>query len=580
MKGFGSACAIVLTVAGLFASGLGAQERSLRVVEFDAILEVGSDGMLDVTEKLTVEFKGQWNGIRRELLRRHHTAQGRRVKLDVDVGDITDAAGQPFKVERDREGELLILRIYVPDNRDATRQVIIRYRVSNAIRFFYADSEAGELDELYWNVTGSSWEWPITRARARVVLPRGVRPTRVAVYTGSEGSRAAEADVDTLGNTVTFTARRELNAYEGMTIGVGWPAGHIASRPSRRAQRTLEIVRWWPATLPFLVFFLAFRAWSSRGRDPKEGAIAVQYEPVAGLSPAEIGTLVDHRAEMRDITATLVDLAVRGYVRIEEQTERKLLGLISDTDFAFHLLKPKEDWAGLARHEERYLDALFRGFGYVKLSDLQNLFYKSLPAIRDALYEQLVGRGYYLRRPDSVKNNWLGGGAVVLAAGVAGAVWAGATGASWVSPVALGVAGAVSSVMLLIFAQLMPARTVAGARAREAALGFREFLSRVESDRYRRMITSPEMFERFLPYAMAFDVEEKWARAFEDIYREPPSWYTGTGTGQFHASAFSSRMSALSSAASSTMASSPSSSGSGGGGSSGGGSGGGGGGGF
>ena len=88
------------------------------------------------------------------------------------------------------------------------------------------------------------------------------------------------------------------------------------------------------------------------------------------------------------------------------------------------------------------------------------------------------------------------------------------------------------------------------------------------------------MFERFLPYAMAFDVEEKWARAFEDIYREPPSWYTGTGTGQFHAAAFSSRMSALSSAASSTMASSPSSSGSGGGGSSGGGSGGGGGGGF
>ena len=126
----------------------------------------------------------------------------------------------------------------------------------------------------------------------------------------------------------------------------------------------------------------------------------------------------------------------------------------------------------------------------------------------------------------------------------------------------------------------MPARTEAGARAREAALGFREFLSRVETDRYRRMITSPEMFERYLPYAMAFDVEEKWARAFEDIYREPPNWYTGTGTGHFNALAFSSRMSALSSAASSTMASSPSSSGSSGGGSSGGGNGGGGTGGF
>ena len=579
MKRCASGWAIGLA-AVLLASGVGAQERSLRLVEFDATLEVGADGMLDVTEKITVEFKGQWNGLRRELLLRHNTAQGRRVKLDLDVGEITDAEGRPLVVEREGEGGNLILRIYVPDNRDATRQVVIRYRVSNAIRFFYADSDVGELDELYWNVTGSSWEWPITRARARVVLPRNVTPTRVAVYTGSEGSRAAEADIDTLGNTVTFTTRRELNAYEGMTIGVGWPAGHIASRPSQRALRTLEIIRWWPAALPFLVFFLAYRAWSSRGRDPKEGAIAVQYEPVSGLSPAEMGTLVDHRAEMRDITATLVDLAVRGYVRIEETRERKLLGLLSDTDFQFHLRKPRAEWSGLAGHEERYLDALFKGDSSVRLSDLKDKFYTSLPGIRDALYEQLVERGFYKQRPDSVKNNWLGGGALLLAAGIGGAVWAAAASAVWVSPIALGIAAVVSGITLLVFARLMPARTEDGARAREAALGFREFLSRVESDRYKRMITSPEMFERFLPYAMAFDVEEKWARAFEDIYREPPSWYTGTGTGQFHAAAFSSRMSALSSAASSTMASSPSSSGSGGGGSSGGGSGGGGGGGF
>ncbi|MGK2934688.1 MAG: DUF2207 domain-containing protein, partial [Gemmatimonadaceae bacterium] len=561
MKRFGSAWGIGLAVAVLLASVAGAQERSLRVVKFDAVLEVGADGMLDVTEKLTVEFKGEWNGVRRELLLRHKTARERRVKLDVDVGEITDAAGQPLKVEREREGGLLILRIYVPDNRDATRQVVIRYRVSNAIRFFYADSDVGELDELYWNVTGSSWEWPITRARARVVLPRNVRPSQVAVYTGAEFSEAAEADIDTLGNTVTFTTRRELNAYEGMTVGVGWPAGHIASRPSQRAQRTLEIIRWWPATLPFLVFFLAFRAWSSRGRDPREGAIAVQYEPVAGLSPAEMGTLVDHRAEMRDITATLVDLAVRGYVRIEEIKERKLLGLLSDTEFHFHLRRPREEWSGLAGHEERYLGALFEGESSVKLSDLQDKFYKSLPGIRDALYEQLVERGFYKHRPDSVKNNWIGGGVFLFAAGIGAAFWAAASSAAWVSPVALGAAAIVSSVTLLVFARLMPARTVDGARAREAALGFREFLSRVDSDRYKRMITSPEMFERFLPYAMAFDVEEKWARAFEDIYREPPSWYTGTGTGQFHATAFSSRMSALSSAASSTMASSPSSSG-------------------
>jgi uncharacterized membrane protein len=125
----------------------------------------------------------------------------------------------------------------------------------------------------------------------------------------------------------------------------------------------------------------------------------------------------------------------------------------------------------------------------------------------------------------------------------------------------------------------MPARTVEGARAREATLGFKEFLSRVETERYRTMITSPEMFERYLPYAMAFDVADKWAKAFEDIYREPPQWYSG-GSGHFSASSFSHSIGSMSSAAASSMSSSPSSSGSGGGGSSGGGSGGGGGSGF
>ncbi|HEV7836551.1 MAG TPA: hypothetical protein VGO75_00670, partial [Gemmatimonadaceae bacterium] len=147
------------------------------------------------------------------------------------------------------------------------------------------------------------------------------------------------------------------------------------------------------------------------------------------------------------------------------------------------------------------------------------------------------------------------------------------------SPIALIFATLLSTLIMFSFALVMPARTVAGARAREAALGFKEFLERVESERYRKMITSPEMFERFLPFAMAFGVEENWAKAFENIYREPPTWYVG-GTGPFNASSFSHSISTMSSAASSSMSSSPSSSGSGGGGSSGGGSGGGGGSGF
>jgi uncharacterized membrane protein len=143
-------------------------------------------------------------------------------------------------------------------------------------------------------------------------------------------------------------------------------------------------------------------------------------------------------------------------------------------------------------------------------------------------------------------------------------------------------AGIVSGLIILLFGRIMPARTIAGARMLEKVRGFEEFLTRVESDRFARVVKTPEMFEKFLPFAMAFGVEAKWARAFRSIYTEPPRWYAGTNAVAFNAGSFSSRLSEMSEQAGKTMSSSPRSSGGSGfsGGSSGGGSGGGGGGGF
>jgi hypothetical protein len=576
------ACAALAFALLAWSSLADAQGRSIRIQDYDVLLEVGSDGVLDVAERLTIAFTGSWNGIVRDLSLQHRTAEGRAERLRVRVRQITDSAGNPLRYEQESgENHTRSFRIWVPGANDAVRHVVIRYTVSNAIRFFYAGSEAGALDELYWNVTGNAWDMPIDVARARVVLPRGAQPMQTAVYTGRAGSRSADAETTVSGNTVTFTMQRQLSPYEGMTVGVGWPPGHIRSRPSAAAIRLATVTRFWPTALPFLVFGLAFRSWRRRGRDPRPESISVQYEPVDGLSPTEMGTLVDHSADMRDITATLVDLAVRGYLRIVEEKKEKLLGLYSDTTFRFERVRPSSEWNSLAHHERHYLWALFdRGQDSVDLKDLENKFYKSLPKIRDAVYDSLIDRGYYRERPDRVKGRWFAFAAFALFLGVGGAIMAASQMWAWISLAALVGAGITSAIVLGVFAAIMPARTVPGARAREAALGFREFLSRVESDRYRRMITSPELFERYLPHAMAFGVEQKWARAFENVYREPPQWYSTTSGGTFHVSDFSSRMSALSSAASSTMASSPSSSGSGGGGSSGGGSGGGGGSGF
>jgi uncharacterized membrane protein YgcG len=567
------------------ANDAGAQERSIRIRDFGARLTISTDGSVDVTEHLVIGFSGQWNGIQRDLSLRHNTAQGRRTKLDVSVISITDAAGQSLRVEEELKdnGWTHGLRIWIPGASNADREVVIRYRVANAIRFFYASSNEGALDELYWNVTGNSWTMPIDKVHARVVLPGAVTPTRTAVYTGATGSVAADATIKTEVNEVDFLLRRGLSPYEGMTIGVGWPAGHITSRPSEARERLAGVVFWSPLVLPLIVFALAFGTWQKRGRDPAEGSYVVRYEPVDGTSPAELGTLVDHTAEMRDITATLVDLAVRGFIRIEEVTESRFLGLSKSTDYVIHIIRKRSEWTSLKPLEQRYLEALSsaapRDAYRVKVSELSNKFYKSLPKIRDAIYEALVASGYYLERPDQVKVKWAGLAVFCAFAGIGLGVLA--TNQAWVivSPVALIAAAVVSAVILFVFSRIMPARTTSGARARESTLGFKEFLERVETERYRKMITGPELFERYLPFAMAFGVEEKWARAFEGIYREPPSWYTG-GTGHFSPGSFASSIGQMSSAASSSMSSSPSSSGSGGGGSSGGGSGGGGGSGF
>ena len=529
---------------------------------------------------------GQWNGIVRDLSLQHNTAQGRATKLDVDILDITETSGAPLRVEEEKKdnGRTIGLRIWVPGAHDADRKIVIRYRVHNAIRFYYAGSEPGEIDELYWNVTGNGWDMPIDHVRAHVILPTGVSPTRTAVYTGFAGATGNAASITKAGNDITFNGLRALDPHEGMTIGVGWPAGHIASRPSQTTQRFMDAARYLPAVLPFLVFFLAFRTWKRRGRDPEELSYVVRYEPVDGMSPAESGTLIDNSADMQDITSTLVDLAVRGYVRIEEITESHLLGLSKSTDYIFHLLRPSGEWTKLAPHEQRYLEGLSDaapvGELDVRLSDLRNRFYKSLGGIRDAIYDRLIERGFYLQRPDKVKSVWLVGAAFSFMAGFFLVGMTGSMQLSMVSIPALVFAMVGTALTLAIFGMIMPARTVPGARAREATLGFKEFLERVESERYQKMITSPEMFEKFLPYAMAFGVADKWARAFESMNLQPPTWYVGTSGAPFNVGDFTSSMSSMVTSAASTMSSSPSSSGSGGGGSSGGGSGGGGGSGF
>ena len=561
----------------VIALAVSASARQLKIEKFSAELFVQSDSTLDVTETIDVNFIGAWHGLYRTIPVEYVTPQGFNYSLFVKFDGATDAAGQRLKVESSREGHYLKWKIYVDDATDVERTIRLHYQVRNGLKFFE------DHDELYWNVTGDEWDVPVGNASAQILLPAGVTGVRTNEFTGSYGSRAQNANVSASENTVEVSMIRPLAFHEGLTVVVGWDKGFV-KEPGTSDLIDQFLASNWPVFLPIPVFLFMFWLWYSRGRDPRVGPVAVQYAPPEGMSPAEAGTLVDEEAAMRDITATIVDLAVRGYIVIEENEKSGMLGLLHNKEYVFHMNKGPKEWAGLKPHELVLLAGIFSNgvLTDVELSSLQNRFYKNLPSIKNSIFDALMEHGYFQHRPDYVRSAFVGGG---IAMGVLFFFMGSALSQKMgMAPAPFFVAAILSGGIIAGFGWFMPARTADGAKALAGVLGFEDFLTHVESDHMQRIGQTPETFEKFLPFAMALGVEKKWVGAFQNIYSQPPSWYQGGYyNGGFYPLMFVNSLDNMTARASSVMASAPRSSGGsgfGGGGSSGGGFGGGGGGGF
>jgi len=564
---------LALLLLAIAVTALDAQ-RSYSIERFDARILVNKDASIDVTESITARFVGSWNGLFRTIPVTYHTPQGLNWTLGISLQSARDEADHNLRTETSRHGAYIKYKVWIPGAADADRTVVLRYHATNGLRFF------DEHDELYWNVTGDEWEVPVRAASAEVDLPPGTPGIRAIAFNGMYGSTARDARVTVDGDMVRIVMPHSLEYHEGLTAVVGWNKGVVT--PPGLLVRTLGTMRSnWPLLIPLPVLLFAFAQWRRSGVDPKQRPITVQYDPPRGMTPAEAGTLIDESAAMRDITATLVDLAVRGYLRIEEQQNPKLFGLFGGgTTYLLHRLKTSD---GLAAHELVVFNGIFMEHGdHVSLDELKDDFYTKLDHVRDAIFDQLTGNGFFKNRPDKVKLRWMGGAYVFgILIGVGGSFLA---KAFLLTPLPFVIAAVITFIIIALFAQIMPARTETGTRALENVLGFEEFLRRVEGDTLKRVIIGhPELFDKYLPYAMAFGVEKQFARAFEGIYTQPPQWYVGPSVMNFNVSHFSTSMTNLSTVAATTMASSPRSSGGsgfGGGGSSGGGGGGGGGGAF
>jgi uncharacterized membrane protein YgcG len=574
-------------ILGFCFSASPALARELRIQGFHSEIVVLPDSTLDVTETIDVQFIGSWNGIYRTIPVEYPGPGGFNYSLFLTGATATEGTSGPaLQIEKSRQGPNLEFKIYVPGAADNRHTILLHYRVKNGLRYF------DDHDELYWNVTGTDWTVPLGPVTAHAVLPVGVTGVRAAEYTGAYGSRAQGAQVDILGSNVTARTLHPLAYREGLTLVVGWDKGFVTA-PTRSDLVAQFLQSNWPLFLPVVAFLSMYWLWYTRGRDPRVGSVAVRYEPPNGLSPGEAGALVDDSADMRDVTASIVDLAVRGFLDIEEKKTEHMMGLYSSQDYAFILKKKPAQWMDTKPHELLLLAGLFDSGtrDYVELSELQNRFYKNLPGIRKALFDSLVKQGYYAHRPDEVRGVFIGAALVAAALLIAmGQYLAQKLG---MQALPFTIAGAGTAVIVAAFGWIMPARTVAGARARLGVLGFEDFLGRVEGDRLERMTSTTPMsqaqtFEKYLPFAMALGVEKKWAASFDGVFKEPPSWYHAPPGTMFRGMYFANSLSAMSARTGQALASAPRSSsgssgfggGGGGGGFSGGGFGGGGGGGF
>ncbi len=327
--------------------------QSWRIADFDDTILISEDGSALVKERINLVFIGQWHGIHRTIPVEYPGPRGTNYTLFLDVVSVTDGTGHRLKYDSRTSRGYRDLKIYIPDAVDTTRTVEISYIVRNGIRYFE------DHDEFYWNVTGNDWPVPIDHAAAHVYLPKAsAGRLRAQAFTGVYGSVERDATTEVNGADVAFETSNPLPMRGGMTVDIFVPKG-ILKEPGVIARFVWFLGSNPIVFLPFFTLGVMTVLWWYKGRDPDPGrSVAPMYEPPAGMSPAEAGTLIDDTVHPRDITSTIVDMAVRGYVKIEETVETNLL-IFHSKDYIFHLLKPVTEWQGLAPHERVMLENIF-----------------------------------------------------------------------------------------------------------------------------------------------------------------------------------------------------------------------------
>ena len=636
-------------LAAIPSSAQAPEEHSTeRILDFHSDITVNAEGSMDVRETIKVRAAGEQ--IKRGIYRDFPTRYKDRLNNQYVVGfqvlaTLRDGRPEPSHTEDQSNG----VRVYFGERSvllpPGEYTYTLAYRTTRQLGFF------ADHDELYWNVTGNGWAFPIDEASATVTLPRGVHRDAILLdgYTGPQGSlgRAFNWSVDGE-SRASFRTTKPLAPEEGLTIVVSWPKGFIA-QPTRDMK-----IRWFlednrnvlvaaAGLLLILGYYLV--AWFMVGRDPARGVIMPLYEPPQGLSPAAVRYLSEMGFDHRTFAAAVINMAVKKYLTIQENNG------------VYTLTRAQGQKTLLAPEEAKAADKLF---GASDKIELKNTHHTEIGGALEALKSSLrlsMEKVYFFTNRRYLVPGLVMSVAVLIMAGLSASgerkfialfmtVWLGVWSVgvfflgsqviqAWrgvlaggghratatagalfltlfatpffvgeiVGLVVLGYAASITvlAILLLVavvnylFHYLLKAPTRSGRALLDKIEGFKMFLAAAEKDRLNLLnppLRTPQLFEMYLPYALALGVEQQWSEQFADVLAlagtagktYAPSWYSGAGWQNLGATGFASSLGSSFSSAIASSSTAPGSrsgsSGGGGGGSSGGGGGGGGGGGW
>ncbi|HEX4296083.1 MAG TPA: DUF2207 domain-containing protein [Rhizomicrobium sp.] len=636
--------ALALALLGLLAAPARADER---ITDYASDIRVSETGALTVTETISVIADGDQirHGIFRVIPTEYTDRLGKTVRVGFDALSATrDGHPEPFSVDSVDDGQ----RIKIGDKDvlvDPGRHVYtLTYATDRQIGFF------ADYDELYWNVTGNFWKFPIDHAEATIRLPPGARIKQYTAYTGAVGSTGRNDEADKLHDgEIRFSTTQPLDIGEGLTVAVGFSKGAVIppTAAELRARALRDNAAPIVAAAGILILLIYFSvAWWTHGRDPRRGTIIPLFAPPKDFSPAAVRYVHRMAYDRKSYAASLVDMAVKGYLKISE----------AHGTYTLTRTGKSAGETALAHGEAAIAGKLFSSQDSIELKQSNHSdVAESISALKSSLKNEYE-RAYF-----NTKSAWFIGGLAILGVtavatallcdnpgGAAGVLvwltgwtvgttfllhrafdaWAdvfsgpgsrilNAFSALFATAFAIPFAGGLvfgaflltqaiaplatlvliaGGVASYVFYHLLKAPTLAGAKTFDEIDGFRLFLVTAEKARLEALNppqVTPQVFERFLPYAIALDCENQWSRKFEaeaaaagmspntSYGGYAPLWYSGASFDRLGAAGFSSALGASMASAAASAATAPgSSSGSSGGGFSGGGGGGGGGGGW